>query len=263
MLVYQSSVGKVGEANFTVEMKAGKAVLQEAFAKIPLKLSRPLYPENPGSMLLYIMNPTGGMLGGDNYYINGTVKEGAMLCLATQSAAKIYRSNGKPVKQKIIFHVDNGGFLEYFPHPTIPFANSNFESNLELYLRKESSVLLADILAPGREKFGEKFSFEKYFSQTEVYLDDKIILLDRLVLNQATDFSGMCMFGNWTHLGNLYIFSPKAGYDLLKTIKAVVKHRKNITAGVSLTNKHGIVIRALGGKAEDIAEMFNAVRKCI
>lgn len=160
-------------------VRRGKTVLLRDVQKAPLMIVRP-FTLPCGTLMVFIVNPTGGVLGGDHSEIRVQVDSGARVLLLTQSATRLQPSPGGEVAtQDIHFTVQEGARLEYYPERTIPFARSRFCQTLQAELEDGAEFGLTESLATGRVHMGERLQFEEYRSQVQVWQDGRRSYLDR------------------------------------------------------------------------------------
>ncbi|MGY2894201.1 urease accessory protein UreD [Deinococcus sp. UYEF24] len=144
-----------------------------------------------GTVMVFIVNPTGGVLGGDHAEIRVSVGPGARVLLLTQSATRIQPSRAHPsgpehsgpgqdAVQDVVFTVAAGGRLEYYPERTLPFAGSRFAQTVRAELETGAEFGLTETLAVGRVAMGERLKFARYRSQVEVWQGGRRVYLDRI-----------------------------------------------------------------------------------
>ena len=142
--------------------------------------------------MAFIVNPTGGVLGGDTAEVRVSVGPGARVLLLTQSATRVQPSAagltgaGLDAVQDIRFAVAAGGRLEYYPERTIPFAGSRFAQSLRAELEAGAEFGMVETLAAGRVAMGERLQFSRYRSVVEVWQAGRQVSLDRVDLQPAT-----------------------------------------------------------------------------
>src|SRR5699024_2274348 len=87
--------GKVGALALQLEHVPGrqKTVAKSQYSKVPLYTQRALYLEEslPSMAYMFIMSPSGGILQGDRYRMDITLKNNAFFHLTTQGATRLYR----------------------------------------------------------------------------------------------------------------------------------------------------------------------------
>lgn len=160
-------------------VRHGQTVLLSDLQKTPLMVVRP-FRLACGTLMVYIINPTGGVLGGDHSEIRVQVDGGARALLLTQAATRIQPDHtGAAATQDIHFTVAAGGRLEYYPERTIPFARSRFVQTLRADLEGGAEFGWLETLATGRVLSGERLEFDEYHSAGEVCVDGGRVYLDR------------------------------------------------------------------------------------
>nr|WP_254605441.1 urease accessory protein UreD [Deinococcus sp. JMULE3] len=160
-------------------VRGGRTALLRDTQKAPLMVIRPF--ELPcGTLMVFIVNPTGGVLGGDHAEIRVTVEAGAQVLILTQSATRVQPSpDGRPATQDVHFTVAAGARLEFHPERTIPFAGSAFTQTLTAELEVGAQFALTETLASGRVQTGERLAFLSYESRVQVSVAGRRVYLDR------------------------------------------------------------------------------------
>ena len=140
-----------------------------------------------GTLMAFIVNPTGGVLGGDHAEVRVSVGPGARVLLLTQSATRIQPSQvDADAVQDLHFTVAAGGRLEYYPERNIPFAGSRFFQRVRAELEAGAEFGMTETLAAGRVAMGERLMFGRYRSQVEVWQAGRRVYLDRVDLQPTT-----------------------------------------------------------------------------
>ena len=172
--------------------------------KAPLMVIRP-FTLPCGTLSVFIVNPTGGTLGGDTAEIRVSVGPGARALLLTQSAARLQPSpTGAEAVQTVRFEVAAGGRLEYYPERALPFAGSRFAQTVRAELEPGAEFGLCETLATGRVAMGERLRFGRYRSQVEVRRGGRTVYLDRVDLcptEQPLDSPGLLGKKNYSAAG--------------------------------------------------------------
>ncbi|WP_425146095.1 urease accessory protein UreD [Deinococcus sp.] len=168
-----------GLLHLHVERRGGRSVLVRDVQKAPLMIVRP-FTLPCGTLSAFILNPTGGVLGGDQAEIRVWVGPGAHFALLTQSATRLQPSpDGAEAVQDIRFRVAAGGRLEYYPERSLPFAGSRFRQHLRAELEAGAEFGLTETLATGRVATGERLRFGRYRSRVEVWQAGRRVYLDQ------------------------------------------------------------------------------------
>ena len=204
-----------------------------------------------------LLNPTGGVLGGDSLSTSVRLGSGAHACLTTPSATRVYRTSRLPAVQETTIHAGENAVLEYLPDHVIPHAGSSFRQLLRVNLSSSSRAILFDSFAAGRIAHGERWQFRDYDSRMEIFAADEPVFVNRTWieprLRVPQDFAGLEGFDYVAGVifagGDFTEWKPLA--DALWSLLA---ERPGIYGGVSLFARGGCIARFLARTASDLAE---------
>lgn len=190
---------RTGILHLSFEQRRGRTVLTHDVQKAPLMMIRPF--ELPcGTLMVFVVNPTGGVLGGDHSEIVAEVGAGARALILTQSATRLQPSpSGATATQAIRFQVAAGGRLEYYPERTIPFAGSAFHQAVRAELEEGAELGLTETLASGRVQMGERLAFAEYRSRVEVWRGETRLYLDQVRLEPGRHTRAPGIWGQWDY----------------------------------------------------------------
>lgn len=190
---------RTGLLHLTFEQQRGKTVLTRDLQKAPLMIIRPF--ELPcGTLMVFVVNPTGGVLGGDHSEILAEVGAGARALILTQSATRLQPSpSGAVATQDIRFTVASGGRLEYYPERTIPFAGSAFHQTVRAELEDGAELGLSETLASGRVQMGERLAFADYRSRVEVWRGGERLYMDHVRLKPTESTRAPGIWSDWDY----------------------------------------------------------------
>lgn len=250
--------GKRGFLRMRFGVKDGFTVIRDIYNQVPLKVAKPFYfePES-GEIFIYQMNPAGGMVQGDEYCQEIELEMNARVFFTTQSATKVYRTPNGQASQFNLFMLGEGSLLEYFPDSVIPFAGSDFVNETKIHLTKGTTAFIAETAAPGRVRRDEVFRFNRYSSKTRVYWDEDLILWDNWCLQPGQrKVNSLGMFDDYTHYGNLLIFSEKVEQSLADELHRMLSNEEGIMGSASLTLKYGIAVRILGSRNDRLERII-------
>jgi urease accessory protein len=151
-------VGRDGALQLRFERRGDRSVLTGCRSTVPLQVLAPVALEDPAAVVS-VLNPTGGLVGGDRLSIEVEAGPGAHACLTTPSATKVYRTSGPPAEQLVTLHLEAGATVEYVPDHTIPFAGAAFRQAIRVELAAGARLILVDAFAAGRIARGEAWRF--------------------------------------------------------------------------------------------------------
>lgn len=204
-----------------------------------------------------LLNPTGGVLGGDFLSARIQLASGAHACLTTPSATRVYRALRHPAFQETQIVVGENAALEFLPDHVIPHAGASFRQALRLDLAPGSRAILFDSFAAGRIAHGERWMFRDFDSRAEIFLAGKPVFLNRVWIaprdRPPAEFFEMEGFNYVASV----IFAG-ANFEkwplLLETLESALSSRSGVYAGVSLFARDGCIVRFLARTASDLAE---------
>jgi urease accessory protein len=198
-------VGRDGTLRLSFERRAGRTVLTERGFTLPLQALEPAVLRDDGVAYLMLLNPSGGLVGGDHLQADLVLNSGSRVCLTTPSATKVYRTLGPPAVQRTTIHVGADAVVEYIPDPVIPYPSSAFHQSLQIDLAERSQALVYDAFALGRVARGERWAFKEFVNRITVTLHGRPIFIDRFKLvppvgnlggnGGMEDFGYSAMFG--------------------------------------------------------------------
>ena len=231
----------------TAESRNGRTVIADTQFTSPLKIANPFYRDDHTEVMM--MAASAGILEGDHYDIELTVKSGASLKFTAQSYTKIFKAESVGASQKVKITVESGGSLVYMPCPVIPFGGSIFDARTEVHLQEGSGFAMTDILSCGRTAMKERFEFTSYRSRVAVYIDGKLCFLDnqRLIPSEAS-LAGLGFFEGRSHVGMMYIYGRETDIPECDKIEFA-----------STNAAKGICIRAAADSADEIWRFFGDV----
>src|SRR6202051_3320392 len=151
-------VGRDGFLRLRFARRGAHTILAQSRFSLPLQALTPLTLSD-GASYLMLLNPTGGVLGGDHLITEIVQEAETHVCLTTPSATRIYRTAEKPAILETLIHLEEGATLEYFPDHVIPHTGSALRQSLRIDMARGSRAIILDSMASGRVAHGERWSF--------------------------------------------------------------------------------------------------------
>ena len=127
---------------------------------LPLQALEPMDLAGDGSATLLLLNPTGGVLGGDRLETEVSLGPGSRVCLSTPSATRVYRSRERPAIQRVSITLGSGATLEWVPDHLIPSPGARLRQATEVTMASDATLLYLDSWAAGRAARGEAWGFD-------------------------------------------------------------------------------------------------------
>ena len=268
--VKQLEVGKSGKVGILeIELKQGnnKTTITKQFSQVPLQIQRAVYPEEsiPEMAYLYIISPSGGILQGDRYKIDVTLKNNAISHITTQGATRIYSMNSNFASQITNITVNDNCYLEYIPDQIIPYQNSRYYQKVNLNIHDEATMIYSEVLTPGRMAMNEYFDYDICYLRTYCKnQEEKFRCLENMKIepkNQNLNSDGI--LGKNKIVGTVYILTKKDHItELENMINTNLEKLEAVSIGTSLLpNESGIIVKILGDNTEDIFKLIYSVLK--
>jgi urease accessory protein len=248
-----TNTGRHGRAELLFTRRGRRTILQRCYTTLPARVIRPFYVEDGGRAYVFLLTPTGGMLGGDRLDMHVRVEPGAQVCLTTASATKVHPAADVPAEQSLLIELAPGSALEYLPEPTILFRAARWRQRIVVHRAPDSRLLLAEGWSAGRIARQEVFQFSHLEATLEVYTAARLALFDRMRIDTATyPHQRLGLWGGRPHLLTMYLLQEHPpSQTWLQTLRADLTDHPAL-AGASRLEAAGVVVRILGDEAEAV-----------
>lgn len=254
---------KTSKLNITIIAKSGKTIIEDVYFTAPFKITRPFY-EKDGGIKIIAISVSAGIMEGDVQEINIKTLEGSKATITSQSYEKIHKMKEEEAKRNTDIYISKNAFLKYIPLPTIPFANSAFNSTTNIELEDDTSkFIISEIISCGRYSRGEIFQYKYFKSLVNVRKMGQLLYRDNTFF-RPKEFSieGLGMLENHTHLANILIFNFNVNDKTIDKIRDIIERGK-LEGGVSYTWSKDIVIRILGFNSQSLERISEDIIKTI
>jgi urease accessory protein len=197
-------VGRDGALRVDFERRGAATVLARSRFTLPLQVLTPIGLDDPAAVVS-ILNPTGGLVGGDRLAVDARVGAAAHACLTTPSATKVYRTAADAAAHDVTLRLETDSVCEWVPDHTIPFAGSALRQRIAVEMGDGACLILVDAFAAGRVSRGEVWAFRLLDSAITIRDAKGWLLHDRFVLRgdgpldpRAAGAAGTCPY--WASL---------------------------------------------------------------
>jgi urease accessory protein len=249
--------------------RENRTVLVSRRFRAPLQVLEPLDAAGDGSALAVLLNPGGGVLGGDHLRTEIELGSGAHVTVATPSATKVYKCPDRAAVLETTIALGEGAVLEYVPHHLIPHPGAALEQKLHVDLGRDSRLIAYDALALGRVARGERWAFRSLSSEVRVTSDGRPLYWDRLRLTSASapGLAGLGGAEGCAYLGTLLLCSPgSVRWDGARgALLDLLVSQGEVEGGASLLARDGCVVRFLAPSAHALTrfarEAWGVARK--
>jgi urease accessory protein len=257
--------GKVGVLELSLERQGGTTRVVRQYQRAPLHVYRPIHlDENlPGMAFVFVQQFGDGYVDGDRCRIDLDCGPGTAVHVTTQAASNVYRSRRNFATQVVNLSVGPGAVLEYLPDAVVPFGGARFFQRTHLTADVDSTVIVVEMLVPGRIARGELHAYDLYWAETEARRPDGSLLFAdviRLCPSEGHGPRSLALLGGRDVFATLNVVTRgKRPGELVELLRAA-SCGEGVVAGVSeLPNDCGISARFLGPTSKAVkAAVTNA-----
>lgn len=258
------TVGRRGLLSYEFERQASRTILTRSSCTSPWHHFPPSYLDDSGCAYTWLVNPSGGLVGGDHVSVEAQLHAGTHVLMTGPSANRVYRSLSEPVLQEIRVSVGSDARLEWMPELTIPFAGSHFRQSIHVDLAPGATVVLWDAMASGRVAMGERWAFTAVENEIciRTTLAGSVVERYRLVPGPLPESVGFVE--SWDYVASLFIVGDAVDAEVWKSLETAIaaildEHPGLVLGGVSTPAAPGLVVKLLARSAPDLIEMQEAI----
>ncbi|MDO4490583.1 MAG: urease accessory protein UreD [Lachnospiraceae bacterium] len=258
----ENKFGKVSRLCLTASRKGEKTILSDLSFTAPFKVMRPFY-EKKDRMSVMLLTASAGIMAGDRQEMELTLERGANMEFLSQAYDKIHRMETGYAERKTRISIGKEAILYYTPLPVIPFAGSDYRSELQVSLEDETSrFVYTDVLTCGRIAYGEEFAYRKFLNTVTVTCGDTLIYRDRSCYEpEKTDMTGFGMYEGFTHLATMLLCNIPVSDQWLTEVRARLEQMPEFQGGVTRTASGDVVLRILGRNADRLVAFLEELKK--
>lgn len=172
-----------------------------------------------------IVNTAGGMTGGDEALWSYALDDGARVELSTQSAEKIYRSDGDPAQVAISITLGKRAALSWLPQEVILFNGARFSRKLDVDMEDDARLTLLEISVFGRSAKGERVDRGTFHDRWLVRRQGRVVFAEsvRLEGDIAARLDVPAVGGGACAIATLLHVAPNAEKRLSSARKALAR----------------------------------------
>ena len=249
--------GRDGFLRLGFERRGARTVAASCRSTLPLQVLAPMALDDPAAVVS-ILNPTGGLVGGDRLAIDVVAGAGAHACLTTPSATKVYRSGGEAAVQDVTLRLASDAVVEWVPDHTIPFAGSIFRQRIHVTLGARARLILVDAFAAGRVARGEAWTFGVLDSALTISDEGGCRLHDRFVLEGGARWTGLGLAEGAPYFATMVV-AGDGGSDVLGSIQRALAGSRDIRHGAAPLSGGGAIVRCLAPTAPALLDTLDTV----
>ncbi len=255
-------MGRDGFLRLGFERRGDRTVLTERRFTLPLQALEPVDLDGTGGATLMLLNPTGGLLGGDVLDTRVVLGPGSRVCLTTPAATRVYRSTGSRAIQRFRAAVEEGAVLEYVPDHLIPSPGSRLEQRLEVTLAPDATFIGVDAWAVGRAARGESWLFAELDTALTVRDARGLLLRERSVVSGARGWDGLGGAERHAYVATFVAMAPaREGWNELAQVLFTALTERDTDARFAVTplSRGGLLTRLLCPSAPSLEESVHTL----
>jgi urease accessory protein len=234
-------------------LRGNSTFLKTSYCTIPFKVANITEDKKDNTLRLMLMSSSPGILDGDAYQQKIMLAPGCALELQTQSYQRLFNMKVGATQNLEVHQATDSAFL-FLPHPSVPHEAAIFSATNKIFLSNNCSLIFGEILTCGRKLSGEAFLFSKYHNLTQVYLNNKLIIKENLLMRPAIiNINAIGQLEGFTHQASLIYLHETADCEIVaQTITEQLAQQSDIIFGITAAPINGLIIRILGQKGEQL-----------
>ena len=257
-------MGRVGKLALEYVRQGGRTTFGRTSCQTPWHILPPIYLDDSGSAYTLLVNPSGGLVGGDHLSIDLTVRPNAHVLVSTPSANRVYRSPVDQAVQIVNLRVEAGGILEWVPEHTIPFAGSRYRQAIDVRLGAGATLLLWDAVASGRIARGERWQFATLDNEICMTTVSGASVREHYSLAPSDKAGGIGLAREWDYVGSLFLIGDAIEPAVLASLEAMLAtivetQAEDVLAGVSQPATPGLVVKLMARSAPSLIQALNEI----
>jgi urease accessory protein len=220
------------------------------------------FPNAPKLCEAVLVNTGGGMAGGDRATIDLRLETGADVLATTQSAEKIYRTEGEASRVETRLTLGARARLAWLPQETILFDHAHLQRKLEAEVAADASFLLIETAVFGRLAMGETSIDARFIDNWRIRREGRLVFAEALRIDDAGASLSRPAVGRDARAIASFLFMAPDAAAHLDEIRAVLEdgsaQGEPVEAGASALD--GFVVgRALSPSPARLREAMAAV----
>ena len=258
------TVGRRGALSYEFERAGPRTILTRSSCTSPWHHFPPSYLDDSGCAYTWLVNPSGGLVGGDHVSVEAQLDARTHVLMTSPSANRVYRSLSKPAVQEVRLSVGPEARLEWVPEVTIPFAGSRFRQSIHVDLAPGATAVLWDALASGRVAMRERWAFATVENEIRITtpLGGSVVERYRVVPGGLPESVGLV--GNWDYVASCFVIGDAVDAEVWKCLDAVLaailEQRPGLVLGaVSSPAAPGLAVKFVARSAPDLTETLEAI----
>lgn len=258
------TVGRRGRLSYEFERKDRRTTLTRSSCTSPWHHVPPSYLDDSGCAYSWLVNPSGGLVGGDHVSVEAQLHAGTHVLMTSPSANRIYRSLSEAAVQEVGISVGPEARLEWVPELTIPFAGSRFRQSIHVDLAAGATAVLWDAMASGRVAMRERWAFATVENEIRIRTASGVSVVERYRVVPGRLPEWVSLAGSWDYVASLFVIGDAVGADVWNHLEgvlaAILEQRPGLVLGaVSTPAAPGLVVKLVAQSAPNLTVTLEAI----
>jgi urease accessory protein len=206
------------------------------------------------------MSSSPGIMDGDEHHTKIILGNDAKVTIRSQAYQRLFpMRSGATHNIKIC--LDHYAGLQFLQKPIVPQANSIYHQHQKIYSKSTSRFIIGEIITCGRKLNGELFSFTKFHSVTEIYINERLVIKENVLIEPSKiRCSSFGELEEFSHQATLFCYLPQANKEIMKDeLLQLSTLRKDLCIGFTWPEEHVLVVRTLCHHAQEADELQNTI----
>jgi urease accessory protein len=253
--------------------RIGQTIVSHQYVAYPLSVS-PVFRLDDDfdshRAYVYVMSTSPGLLAGDELNVSLQLAAKSSLYLTDQAATKVHSMPiaGSKATTNYDIEIGEGATLEFVPEPLILFADAALEQTTNIKIHPTGTLVLSEIILPGRLARGEFYQFHHYLSRLKVMsTSGELWFTDAMYLEgKLNPFNDSHLFASSPVLGSLFVVLPETNLELLSASVEDLEaaNCSNLTVASSiLPHGKGLLIRAIASGTHELKIYLKYALNCV
>ena len=244
-------VGRDGSLALRFERRGRATVLAECRFALPLQVLAPVALDD-AACVVSVLNPTGGVVGGDRLVVDVAVGDHGHACLTTPSATRVHRAAAEPAEQRVRLVLAPGAVVEWVPDHTIPSAGAALRQSMEVEVGEGATLFAIEAFAAGRIARDEAWCFALLDSTVTVRDRAGLLLHDRTRLTSGDAWRGLGFTEGRPYVATVVVVADTGLDDFVAGLPAACPSDGCAVAGAARLPRRGALVRCLAGDAPSL-----------
>jgi urease accessory protein len=255
------TVGRRGALSYEFERAGRRTILTRSSCTSPWHHFPPSYLDDSGCAYTWLVNPSGGLVGGDHVSVEARFHARTHVLMTSPSANRVYRSLSEQAVQEVRLSVGPDARLEWLPEVTIPFSGSRFRQTIHVDLAPGATVVLWDAIASGRIAMQERWAFARIDNEIRIQTAAGGSAIERF---QVTPETVGKIAAEWDYVASLFVIGDAIESGTLSRLKDAMadlleRWPGEVLGGVSEPAAPGLAIKLVARSAPALTEVLESL----